>query len=471
MNLVGKYLLALAVGLAGAGCAVSGQNLDDSAPSELGQIRLEISVVPSDLSCLRVEVAGSTSVSKDFTLAAGAANVVLSLDRLPMGNAKVRGSGYAGTCTGGTAPTWIADQEQVLLEPGVVTQVPLVFRRNNPVTATVNFVGNIQGLAVGQSASYALVDGKVYEWGNDSVGTSPTLPTAVSGLTSVVKIAAAGGGALALKSDGTLWAWGSQGSVMSNPSSTPAQIPGTFSTMWLGHQAACATQTSGSTICWGNNSSSQLTSGTAPIAVASPLVLSSTILAVGLGLTHTCIITANLDAHCRGQNNYGQLGAGNTATYSSWVQHHEAYQAIALGTYHTLAAGVNGEVVVAGEGHAGQLGLGDFTSINSAWAPIGSLSSIKALAAGSDHSLALDEDGALFAFGNNDNGELGLGDKANRNVPTRVELPPVRWVAAGGSHSCAVTEGEELYCWGSNSSGQLGTGTKISSALPALVQL
>ena len=74
---------------------------------------------------------------------------------------------------------------------------------------------------------------------------------------------------------------------------------------------------------------------------------------------------------------------------------------------------------------------------------------LPAVAAGAMHSLVLTESGEVYAWGDNDDGQLGLGDREERLTPTKVEgLPKVKAIAAGGVHSLALTESGEVYAWG-----------------------
>ena len=81
------------------------------------------------------------------------------------------------------------------------------------------------------------------------------------------------------------------------------------------------------------------------------------------------------------------------------------------------------------------------------------------------HFFALDAAGALYAWGRNERGQLGLGDTRNRYVPALVPgLPPVLAIAAGKAHSLVVCQGGDVYAAGDNSRGQCGLGKGVESA-------
>jgi hypothetical protein len=90
------------------------------------------------------------------------------------------------------------------------------------------------------------------------------------------------------------------------------------------------------------------------------------------------------------------------------------------------------------------------------------------VAAGDAHSLAVREDGTLWAWGRNWAGQLGDGTTTRRSTPVQV-LTNVRSVTAGGYHSLAVREDGTLWAWGWNGVGQLGDGTTENRSTPVQV--
>ncbi|KFA90063.1 hypothetical protein Q664_30795, partial [Archangium violaceum Cb vi76] len=94
------------------------------------------------------------------------------------------------------------------------------------------------------------------------------------------------------------------------------------------------------------------------------------------------------------------------------------------------------------------------------------------LAAGSSHSLALDADGTLWAWGYNAYGQLGDGTTRNRSFPVKaVGLGKVKAVATGRMHSLALGKDATVWAWGDNMAGQLGQdpGNFMPNPTPALV--
>lgn len=90
------------------------------------------------------------------------------------------------------------------------------------------------------------------------------------------------------------------------------------------------------------------------------------------------------------------------------------------------------------------------------------------MTAGEGQTCATRTDHTLWCWGDNGNGELGLGDETNRVTPTQVGMAGdwTRISTGDGPHTCAVRVGHTGWCWGFNASGQLGVGDHISRSVP-----
>jgi alpha-tubulin suppressor-like RCC1 family protein len=92
------------------------------------------------------------------------------------------------------------------------------------------------------------------------------------------------------------------------------------------------------------------------------------------------------------------------------------------------------------------------------------------LSIGADHTCGITRQQTLWCWGNNVDGELGLGDQRNRNRPAQVGSD-TDWltVRAGSIHTCGTRTTRTLSCWGSNREGQLGLGDTISRNVPTQI--
>src|SRR5579875_2311898 len=132
---------------------------------------------------------------------------------------------------------------------------------------------------------------------------------------------------------------------------------------------------------------------------------------------------------------------------------------VSAGSRHSLALKEDGTVWGWGSNVDGQLGDGPglATTISFPVQVIGITAA--AVAAGYGHSLAVDSDGTVWAWGDNSVGELGDGTTTDRNTPVQVSgLDNVIGIAAGASHNLAVKSDGTVWAWGSNDMGQLGNG-------------
>lgn len=145
----------------------------------------------------------------------------------------------------------------------------------------------------------------------------------------------------------------------------------------------------------------------------------------------------------------------------------QCWQEISNGQYHTLAIREDGTLWAWGFNQYGQLGTGDFTDQDSP-VQIGTETDWKAVSAGAIHSLALKQDGTLWSWGNNDYGQLGQGTNETVNVPLQMGSENT-WnkIFAGIWVSSAIKNDGTLWGWGSNSGqlAQLTSETYFSSPI------
>ncbi|XP_075812777.1 X-linked retinitis pigmentosa GTPase regulator isoform X6 [Microtus pennsylvanicus] len=164
-----------------------------------------------------------------------------------------------------------------------------------------------------------------------------------------------------------------------------------------------------------------------------------------------------------GSNNWGQLGLGSKSAISKptciKALKPEKVKLAACGRNHTLVSTDKGGVYAAGGNNEGQLGLGD-TDDRDTFHQIcffTSKDSIKQLSAGANTSAALTEDGKLFMWGDNSEGQIGLKNKSNVCIPHEVTVgKPISWISCGYYHSAFVTTDGELYTFGEPENGKLG---------------
>ena len=136
---------------------------------------------------------------------------------------------------------------------------------------------------------------------------------------------------------------------------------------------------------------------------------------------------------------------------------------------HTIHLKDDGTLWTWGNNTNGQLGNGTTTN-SSVPAQLSGLTGITSLAAGNDYSVCLKNDGTLLAWGNNAFGQLGDGSTTQRTTPVQVPgLSGVIAIAAGYDHTVALTSDGTVWAWGNNSNGQLGDASATQRNSPAQV--
>ncbi|NXL18160.1 RPGR regulator, partial [Setophaga kirtlandii] len=184
---------------------------------------------------------------------------------------------------------------------------------------------------------------------------------------------------------------------------------------------------------------------------------------ISCGDEHTAIITGKGKLFMFGSNDWGQLGLGskNTVSKPTCVKalKPEKPKLAVCGRNHTLVYTEKGNVYAAGGNSEGQLGLGD-TEERTTFHLISFFTNqhkIKQLSAGSYTSAAVTEDGQLFVWGDNSEGQIGLASEASVSVPCKVDIgKPVSFVSCGYYHSALITGDGELYTFGEAVNGKLG---------------
>ncbi|XP_039127125.1 ultraviolet-B receptor UVR8-like [Dioscorea cayenensis subsp. rotundata] len=158
------------------------------------------------------------------------------------------------------------------------------------------------------------------------------------------------------------------------------------------------------------------------------------------------------------------------------VQGLEQVRLIAVGAFHNLALLEDGVLWAWGNNEYGQLGTGD-TQPRSQPIPVQGLSDLTLvdIAAGGWHSTALTEKGEVYAWGRGEHGRLGFGDdKSSKMVPQKVQLlaaEDIVQMSCGGTHSVALTRDGRMFSFGRGDHGRLGYGRKVTTGHPMEVPI
>lgn len=145
-----------------------------------------------------------------------------------------------------------------------------------------------------------------------------------------------------------------------------------------------------------------------------------------------------------------------------------------MGVGNTFAIMHCGDVYAWGANDSGQLGLGSASShvATPTRVPVLSNLDLAELIIGRYHNFAISTTGEIYAWGSNGHGRLGLGDNTDRRVPTRnheLEALGVVEIHLGRMRSFAIAENGNIYAWGNNGQGRLGLGNNQHQDRPQLV--
>jgi len=315
--------------------------------------------------------------------------------------------------------------------------------------------------------------------------TNYSSPKQVGSLTNWLSVVGGLYHSIALKTDGTIWTWGFNnfgqlGIGNTTPYSSPKQVGAltNWSVIASGANSSFAIKKDGSLWCWGaNNSVGQLglgntTSYSSPKQVGSLTNWAYISSGVAQGVSTTMAIKTDGTLWAWGSGNNGQLGLNNTINYSSPKQVGSLtnWAKVSSGFHHTVAIKTDGTIWSWGQGTYSCLGLGNNTNYSSP-KQIGLLTNWLNVACGTYDSYSIKTDGTLWAWGYNGSGELGNGTlSVQQNSPVQIGAL-TNWLSiAGGNYFvAAVQTNGALYTWGQNGYGQLGLGNTNNYSSPKQV--
>jgi alpha-tubulin suppressor-like RCC1 family protein len=310
-------------------------------------------------------------------------------------------------------------------------------------------------------------DGTVWAWGDnthgqlgDGTNTTRYLPVQVINLTNVTAIAAGQTHSLALKADGTVWSWGSNlykqlasGDANDRNSPVLVKVEGYWPdyltdviAIAAGEKHSLALKSNGKVWAWGTNDQSQLGDGTTttriiPIEVPS---LDSAV-AIAAGQKHSLAVKGDGTLWAWGDNTFGQLGDGTTSQTYYRVQVTGLDNIITVdgGLGHSLALKSDGTIWTWGISDFAQLG-GDTFDLQKTPLQVSGLNNIITISSGYAHNLAISNDGTVWAWGDNTHGQLGTGTSGSgqySNTPVQVnDLFDVIAISGGNAHSLAIVD-------------------------------
>jgi alpha-tubulin suppressor-like RCC1 family protein len=406
-------------------------------------------------------------------------------------------------------------------DSGILGNNPPLFFEEMPIPVTTFAGGNnwadtatgepdeLYTLSAGGSHTAAVkTDGTLWTWGNgigarlgnNDITNRSTPVTTFSGGTNWKQVSSGGSHTAAVKTDGTLWAWGNVlasgrlanttiigsistpvttfagGNNWADTATTPFE-PDELYTLSAGTTHTAAIKTDGTLWVWGNGNVGRL--GDATITnVSTPVTTfagGNNWKQVSTGDSHTAAVKTDGTLWTWGNGGSGRLGnsiiaTSNISTPVTTFAGGTDWKQVAAGTLHTAAIKTDGTLWTWGNGGSGSLGNSIITgNISTPVTTFAGGTDWKQVAAGTTHTAAIKTDGTLWIWGNGGSGRLGNSIiTGNRSTPVTTFAGGTNWkqVSAGTTHTAAVKTDGTLWTWGLGSYGRLGDSLLVNRSTP-----
>jgi alpha-tubulin suppressor-like RCC1 family protein len=324
-----------------------------------------------------------------------------------------------------------------------------IISRSTPVTTILGGT-NWKTVACGSQTSMALkVDGTLWLWGDNSAGqlgtnntTSTSTPvTTILGGSNWEKIDGGSSHSAAIKTDGTLWTWGfnNNGQLGNNDAPTNKNSPITtflggsnWKSVACGSIHTAAIKTDGTLWTWGSANNGRLGNNDSSLAVVTPVTTfagGTDWKSVSVG-NHTVTIKMDGTLWVWGSNSDGQLGINNTTqrlTPVTTILGGTNWKTVACGSNFTTSIKNDGTLWLWGRNDFGQLGINNTISRSTPVTTILGGTNWKSVACGGYYVMATKTDGSLWTWGKNSYGQLGDNTLVSRSTPVTTLLGGNNW--------------------------------------------
>lgn len=349
---------------------------------------------------------------------------------------------------------------------------------------------NWTGISAGAYHNLALkANGTLWAWGRnddgelgDSTNTKRNVPVHIDTANRWKGIYTGAMHSLGIKANGAVMAWGDNqygqlgngANADKNYATQVHEVDDEWQSIKAGHRHSIALKSDGTLWAWGQNIYGQLGDSTT--------VSKNSAVQIGAGrewitivasVVYSLGIAADGTLWAWGNNFRGNLGDGTNIDKNYPVQVGTADDWVAISSRggHSLAIKADGTLWAWGQNDYGELGNNTKIDKNIP-TQIGTAGDWITIEAGGFHSLAIKTDGTLWAWGGNDDGKLGDGTTSDRHTPVKIGTAN-DWacIAGGDFHSGAVKSDGTLWAWGLNQSGEIGDGTKVMRTSPVKIGL
>lgn len=320
---------------------------------------------------------------------------------------------------------------------------------------------------------------------NMANGAMSAVPVRVPGNSKFTQISTFGRHTCGVTTEGKAWCWGtnSWGSLGNGTNIaatfTPVAVAGghTFRKVTVGSDHSCGITITSRAYCWGNNDWRQLGTGNSTVSnVPVPVNIVPDILDIEAGAAFTCAVSMAANGYCWGSNSIGQVGDGKQISYGnvfvslpSQVVGGLAWKQVDVAQQYACALTVAGAAYCWGSNN-GKFGNGPGSDASTPQ-PVSGGITFQRISTGFGHACGIAADNAVWCWGSSGNGQLGVAG-THSTVPVRAaeNMLAAEVAAAGigtgsGAHTCAISEDRlTVKCWGRNDVGQLGNGLTTTQA-------
>lgn len=376
----------------------------------------------------------------------------------------------------------------------------------------VYILGNIKDIFTGNDVVFAISnDNSLFAWGNNNFGQTGTgnnaqslnIPTKINGITGNIKnIYTIAGAVFAHTDDGSIYAWGDNANgllglgVSDAIVNTPQKITsinGIIKDLVVNYNnfSVFALTEDNSLYVWGNNQNGQLGIENSNGVTSTPTKvngITGNIKKIYAGDYSTYALTEDSSLYAWGNNQNGQLGLGLddvivntptkingiTGTIKEVIVYNKPYNNTPYNYNHVYVITEDSSLYLWGNNEKGQLGLGQEKPIINTPTKIDTLGAVKNVYAGLDATFILTADNSLYASGATHFGQLGLGDLGSVSMIYAFQKVTgytgnITKFYSHNSCTYALTDDNSIYDWGSNGSGELGLGDDINRNMPEKV--
>ena len=316
-----------------------------------------------------------------------------------------------------------------------------------------------QTIATGENHSLAIkADGSLWAWGGNSVGqlgdgTNETQTTPIKIMDEVISISANYGHSLAIKTDGSLWAWGGNwdgqlGDGTTESRSTPVRIMDSVKSVSAGLSWSMAIKSDDSLWTWGGNQYGQLGNGTTDDTYL-PIKIMDDVKAVTADGSYKPLYFPVQTFAIRKDDSLFSWGwLGHEMNDSTYLPESTTSPKRIMGSVESVSAAPRHAMIIKNDGSLWKWESDTEVKI---------MDSTLSVSTGYLHTASIKNDGSLWVWGYNPDGQIGDGTDIDREHPIKI-MDSVACVTVGVDRTLAVKDDGSLWIWGNNREGAIGDG-------------